>query len=280
MRHGHPPKRAVMTGIGPAPIRQPRVRDREAAADGRIRFSPAILPPYMRRSKSIETLLPILYLKGISTGDFCEALAALLGKDAPGLSPTAIIRLKDGWIDEHDAWQTRDLSAKRYVAIFLLIRPTICSQRLRSSNPGTCSSVPRCWIMTTSVQTQTMSHPHISMSLVLISGLTSTVPIDTGSIDQAITLRALAHASGRGQGSETLIARWRCGRGTALATRRRTAAPDLQRGSRPSDHRPMTAAQSTALSGPRCGAPRRDGWRRVRASADVWKARRGARRRG
>jgi putative transposase len=72
------------------------VRDREAAADdpGRIRFTPAIVPPYMRRSKSIETLLPILYLKGISTGDFSEALAALLGKDAPGLSATAIVRLK------------------------------------------------------------------------------------------------------------------------------------------------------------------------------------------
>jgi putative transposase len=89
VRHGHLPEREVMTGIGPVPVRQPRVRDREVAADdsGLIRFSPAILPPYMRRSKSIETLLPILYLKGISTGDFSEALAALLGKDAPGLWP-------------------------------------------------------------------------------------------------------------------------------------------------------------------------------------------------
>ncbi|MGY2933435.1 hypothetical protein ACVWZ6_003037 [Bradyrhizobium sp. GM6.1] len=88
VRHGHLPEREVMTGIGPVAVRQPRVRDREAdAADpGRIRFSPSILPPYMRRSKSIETLLPILYLKGISTGDFSEALAALLGKDAAGLS--------------------------------------------------------------------------------------------------------------------------------------------------------------------------------------------------
>src|SRR5262245_36179355 len=99
-----------MTGIGPVAVRQPRVRDRKAAADdpGRIRFTPAILPPYMRRSKSIETLLPILYLNGILSGDFSEALAALLGKDAPGLSPTAVIRLKDGWIDEYDAWQKRD----------------------------------------------------------------------------------------------------------------------------------------------------------------------------
>jgi putative transposase len=120
VRHGHLPEREVTTGIGSVTVRQPRVRDRAAAADdpGRIRFSPAILPPYMRRSKSIETLLPILYLKGISTGDFSEALAALLGRDAPGLSPTAIIRLKDGWIDEYDAWQRRDLSAKRYVYVW------------------------------------------------------------------------------------------------------------------------------------------------------------------
>ncbi|MGY3621609.1 putative transposase [Bradyrhizobium sp. USDA 10063] len=120
VRHGHLPEREVMTGIGPVAVRQPRVRDREAnAADpGRIRFSPSILPPYMRRSKSIETLLPILYLKGISTGDFSEALAALLGKDAAGLSASAIGRLKDGWLAEHTAWQRRDLSAKRYVYIW------------------------------------------------------------------------------------------------------------------------------------------------------------------
>jgi putative transposase len=110
----------VMTGIGPVPVKQPRVRDRGAAVDdpGRIRFSPTILPPYMRRSKSVETLLPILYLKGISTGDFSEALAALLGKDAAGLSASAIGRLKDGWQDEHAAWQKRDLSMRRYVYIW------------------------------------------------------------------------------------------------------------------------------------------------------------------
>ena len=120
VRHGHLPEREVVTGIGPVAVRQPRVRDREAPAGdpGRIRFTPAILPPYIRRSKSIEVLLPILYLKGISTGDFSEALAALLGKDAPGLSATAISRLKDGWIDEHDAWQKRDLSTKHYVYVW------------------------------------------------------------------------------------------------------------------------------------------------------------------
>ena len=120
VRHGHLPEREVMTGIGPVPVKQPRVRDRGAAVDdpGRIRFSPTILPPYMRRSKSIETLLPILYLKGISTGDFSEALAALLGKDGAGLSASAIGRLKDGWQDEHAAWQKRDLSMRRYVYIW------------------------------------------------------------------------------------------------------------------------------------------------------------------
>ncbi len=120
VRHGHLPGREVMTGIGPVAVRQPRVRDREAAADapGRIRFTPSILPPYMRRSKSIETLLPVLYLKGVSTGDFSEALAALLGRDAAGLSATAIGRLKDGWLDEHAAWQRRDLSTRRYVYVW------------------------------------------------------------------------------------------------------------------------------------------------------------------
>jgi putative transposase len=120
VRHGHLPEREVMTGIGPVAVRQPRVRDRQVAADdpGRIRFSPSILPPYMRRSRSIETLLPILYLKGISTGDFSEALAALLGKNASGLSASTIGRLKDGWQEDHAKWKGRDLSGKRYVYIW------------------------------------------------------------------------------------------------------------------------------------------------------------------
>jgi putative transposase len=120
VRHGHLPGREVMTGIGPVAVRQPRVRDRKAGADDpeRIRFTPAILPPYARRSKSLEMLIPILYLKGISTGDFEEALAALLGKDAPGLSASTIARLKEVWIDEHERWQKRELSARRYVYIW------------------------------------------------------------------------------------------------------------------------------------------------------------------
>ena len=115
VRHGHLPEREIMTGIGPVVVRQPRVRDRAGAGEERIRFTPTILPPYARRSKSLEVLIPILYLKGISTGDFEEALAALLGKDSPGLSASTIGRLKDAWSDEYVRWSQRDLSAKRYV---------------------------------------------------------------------------------------------------------------------------------------------------------------------
>ena len=115
VRHGHLPEREIMTGIGPVGVRQPRVRDRAGSGDQRIRFSSAILPPYARRTKSLEVLIPILYLKGISTGQFGEALAALLGPEAGGLSASTIARLKDAWSDEHVRWSKRDLSAKRYV---------------------------------------------------------------------------------------------------------------------------------------------------------------------
>ena len=118
VRHGHLPERAIMTGIGQVAVRQPRVRDREAGEGERICFSPSILPPYARRPKSLEVLLSILYLKGISTGDFEDALAALVGKDAPGLSASTIARLKDVWTDEHDRWQTRDPTAKHYVYLW------------------------------------------------------------------------------------------------------------------------------------------------------------------
>ena len=120
VRHGHLPEREVMTGIGPVGVRQPRVRDRGVAAENaaRIRFTPMILPPYARRSRSLEVLIPILYLKGLSTGDFEGALAALLGKDAPGLSASTIARLKEVWLDEHEHWRKRDLSARRYVYVW------------------------------------------------------------------------------------------------------------------------------------------------------------------
>ena len=115
VRHGHLPERAIVTGIGPVAVRCPRVRDRVGTGAERIRFTSAILPPYARRSKSLEVLIPILYLKGVSTGDFEEALVALLGKDAGGLSASTISRLKEAWSDEHARWSRRDLSAKRYV---------------------------------------------------------------------------------------------------------------------------------------------------------------------
>jgi transposase-like protein len=115
VRHGHLPERQIVTGIGPVAVRCPRVRDRAGEGSERIRFSSAILPPYARRSKSLEVLIPILYLKGISTGEFDEALVALLGKDAGGLSASTIGRLKDAWSDEHLRWSKRDLSAKHYL---------------------------------------------------------------------------------------------------------------------------------------------------------------------
>jgi transposase-like protein len=115
VRHGHLPEREIVTGIGPVTVRCPRVRDRAVDGGERIRFSSAILPPYARRSKSLEVLIPILYLKGVSTGDFEDALVALLGKDTGGLSASTIGRLKEAWSDEHARWSKRDLSAKRYV---------------------------------------------------------------------------------------------------------------------------------------------------------------------
>ena len=116
VRHGHLPERDIQTGIGAVRVKAPRVRDRaQTAPGGRICFTSSILPPYLRRSRSVEELLPWLYLKGISTGDFGEALAALLGPDAPGLAASTIARLKAVWWDEYEAWQARDLSARAYV---------------------------------------------------------------------------------------------------------------------------------------------------------------------
>ena len=114
VRHGHLPERDVQTGIGAVPVKVPRVRDR-APESGQLKFTSTILPPYLRRAKSIKDLLPWLYLKGISIGDFSEALAALLGPDAPGLSASTITRLKADWWDDYERWSKLDLSARRYV---------------------------------------------------------------------------------------------------------------------------------------------------------------------
>jgi putative transposase len=116
VRHGFLPEREVMTGIGKVPVQVPRVRDRGMGTDGsKIRFSSTLIPPYLRKSKSVEELLPWLYLKGISTGDFSEALAALLGPNGEGLSSSTITRLKATWWDDYEAWRKRDLTGKRYV---------------------------------------------------------------------------------------------------------------------------------------------------------------------
>jgi putative transposase len=115
VRNGYLPSRELLTGAGRLEVRQPRVRDNTPDPDTRVRFSSSILPPYLRRSKSIDELIPWLYLKGISTGDFSEALQALLGEDAKGLSPNVIVRLKEQWCQEYDQWSRRDLSEKQYV---------------------------------------------------------------------------------------------------------------------------------------------------------------------
>lgn len=118
IRNGYKRERTIQTGIGDIPVMAPRVADRRKD-ESRIRFSSSILPPYLRRTKSIEELLPWLYLKGVSTGDFSEALAALLGKDAPGLSASTISRLKDSWSEELKEWHQRSLRGKEYVYLWV-----------------------------------------------------------------------------------------------------------------------------------------------------------------
>jgi len=119
VRHGHGPERTIQTGIGPVAVSRVKIRDRGATDDAdRIRFTSAILPKWARRTKSLDALLPILYLRGLSTGDFQEALSALLGKDAPNLSPSVVSRLTGEWQGEYERWQARDLSARRYVYVW------------------------------------------------------------------------------------------------------------------------------------------------------------------
>jgi putative transposase len=114
VRNGHLPERRVQTGIGELPVKAPRVRDRA----GELKFNSSIVPRYLRRTRSLEELLPWLYLKGLSTGDFSSALTALLGKDAPGLSANTISRLKEIWKSEYEQWSKRSLSGKQYVYIW------------------------------------------------------------------------------------------------------------------------------------------------------------------
>lgn len=115
VRNGYLPKREILTGIGPIQIKVSKTRDRSGQ---KIHFRSELLPQYIKPRQSVETVLPWLYLKGISTGDFSEALASLLGKEAKGLSAGTISRLKQSWIHEYDDWRTRDLSKERYVYIW------------------------------------------------------------------------------------------------------------------------------------------------------------------
>jgi putative transposase len=119
VRHGYGPERLVQTGIGAVPVQRVKLRDRGAGPEGeRIRFTSTILPRWARRTPSLDALLPILYLRGVSMGDFQEALGALLGKEAPNLSPAVIARLRDTWQADYARWQRRDLSARRYVYLW------------------------------------------------------------------------------------------------------------------------------------------------------------------
>ncbi|MCE8040724.1 IS256 family transposase [Halomonas daqingensis] len=112
VRNGYLPERTVQTGIGDVSVQVPKVRDRSG---GGARFNSSLLPPYLKRARSIEELIPWLYLKGISTGDYQEALAALLGDQAKGLSANTVSRLKKQWEGEHAEWRQRDLVDQRYV---------------------------------------------------------------------------------------------------------------------------------------------------------------------
>jgi len=114
VRNGYMDGRELITGIGPVAIKQPRVDDRRLAELEEQRFSSKILPRHMRRVPSVNNLIPVLYLKGVSTGDFSQALEAILGPDAPGLSATNVVRMKSGWEEEYRSWCRRDLSEKRY----------------------------------------------------------------------------------------------------------------------------------------------------------------------
>jgi transposase-like protein len=118
VRNGYQRAREILTGAGRLAVEQPRVRDNSREKESRVHFSSKVLPPYLRRSKSIDELIPWLYLKGISTGDFAEALQSLVGEDAPALSPNVVVRLTGQWSQEYDEWSRRDLSDRQYVYVW------------------------------------------------------------------------------------------------------------------------------------------------------------------
>jgi transposase-like protein len=116
VRNGYLPERTIQTGIGGVQVRQPRVQDGRVDRAGKpMRFTSKILPPYLRKTRTLDAMIPWLYLKGISTNGFSEALQALLGPEAPGLSPTSIVRLKQAWEEDYQGWSQRSFKDKRYV---------------------------------------------------------------------------------------------------------------------------------------------------------------------
>jgi transposase-like protein len=120
VRNGYLPVREITTGIGKVPVKVPRARDKKGKeAGGEVRFQSGIIPKYLRKTKSLEELIPFLYLKGISAGDMGDALEALVGKDANGFSQPVVSRLKKKWKGEFDTWKQRDLSRKHYVYIWV-----------------------------------------------------------------------------------------------------------------------------------------------------------------
>lgn len=143
VRNGFLPEREITTGIGKVPVKQPRVRDKRSPKQREF-FTPAILPKYLRKTKSLEELIPWLYLKGISTNDFPEALQSLLGAGAKGLSASTITRLKSVWEDEYAEWSKRSLTGKRYVYLWA---DGIYCNRHRRINPASRAA----WKMTGSV---------------------------------------------------------------------------------------------------------------------------------
>ena len=141
VRNGYLPEREVQTGIGSVFVRVPRVpRARDRSGSG-IVFHSNLLPPYLRRTKSVEDLIPWLYLKGISTGDFSETLSALLGVNAAGMSASTVSRLKDGWTEEYGEWSQRDLSEKHYAYFWVIPQESgACIPRREWKTP-----IHACW---------------------------------------------------------------------------------------------------------------------------------------
>mgnify|MGYP001097423731 CR=1 FL=1 len=115
VRNGHHPARPVQTGIGPVSVRIPKVRSKTGKP---VTFRSALVPPYIRKTRSLEAALPWLYLKGVSSGEMGAALKVLLGPDAKGLSANTVSRLKREWAAEYEGWREQPLDKEPWVYIW------------------------------------------------------------------------------------------------------------------------------------------------------------------